>query len=125
MPQTPEQVAATVRAGDASMIVGRVTNATGVQAEDLPRVAEKCTTFMGSPVLATVGPPTWRPPEPSGSPGGTLFPPTLPFFGGRGALRPNRGALTHADSQRRLEQSLRTAEDALARRARVKHTNVP
>jgi len=125
MPQTPEQVAATVRAGDASMIVGRVTNAMGVQAEDLPRVAEKCTTFMGSPVLATVGPPTWRPPEPSGSPGGTLFPPTLPFFGGRGALRPNRGALTHADSQRRLEQSLRTAEDALARRARVKHTNVP
>ena len=90
---------------------------------------------MGSPVLATVGPPTWKPPEPDPDqpPGATIYVPYAPAFGGRSAkranggraLRPNRGLLTVADAGKRLEASLSSAQDALERRKRVVHTTVP
>ena len=86
---------------------------------------------MGSPVLATVGPPTWKPPEPDPDqpPGATIYVPYAPAFGGRSAkranggraLRPNRGLLTVADAGKRLEESLSSAQDALERRKRVVH----
>ena len=50
---TPPDMAATVQAGDAEVIVGRVTNQNEVLAEDLAEKADQCTSFMGSPVLAT------------------------------------------------------------------------
>ena len=132
---TPPDMAATVQAGDAEVILGRVTNQNEVLAEDLQEKAEQCTSFMGSPVLATVGPPTWKPPEPDPDqpPGATIYVPFAPAFGGRSAkranggraLRPNRGMLTVADAGKRLEESLSSAQDALERRKRVVHTTVP
>ena len=132
---TPPDMAATVQAGDAEVVLGRVTNKNEVLAEDLQEKAEQCTSFMGSPVLATVGPPTWRPPEPDPDqpPGATIYVPYAPAFGGRSAkranggraLRPNRGLLTVADAGKRLEESLSSAQDALERRKRVVHTTVP
>ena len=132
---TPPDMAATIKAGDAEVIVGRVTNQNEVLAEDLAEKAEECTSFMGSPVLATVGPPTWKPPEPDPDqpPGATIYVPYAPAFGGRSAkranggraLRPNRGLLTVADAGKRLEESLSSAQDALERRKRVVHTTVP
>ena len=132
---TPPDMAATIKAGDAEVIVGRVTNQNEVLAEDLAEKADQCTSFMGSPVLATVGPPTWKPPEPDpdAPPGATIYVPYAPAFGGRSAkranggraLRPNRGLLTVADAGKRLEESLSSAQDALERRKRVVHTTVP
>ena len=92
-------MAATIKAGDAEVIVGRVTNQNEVLAEDLAEKAEECTSFMGSPVLATVGPPTWKPPEPDPD-----------AAAGRDHLRALRAGLRRAQCQTRERRARAAAE---------------
>ena len=110
---TPPDMAATIQAGDAEVIVGRVTNKNEVLAEDLAEKAEECTSFMGSPVLATGGPAHLEAAGARSRPAAGrdhlralragLRRAQCQTRERRRALRPNRGLLTVADAGKRTE----------------------